>query len=214
MFSLCSCGEMLLHFYLMIDVILWALGISVVVLRYLKFTSFCSYKQYTHYLQVMEARAMWMQELHKQTKPDSDWFGSARVKDGNNVLHEDFECARTFDFAQTTITTTDYETVKHPIVSTGMHFVDKSAIEEKTVIKTEDKDVQLVGSSLRTVVPNYEEDEDDWLNEEDSDLGGYKTIIPVGNEEDISFSDLEDDASNSIPVKSKRVSEGTDTKTT
>jgi hypothetical protein len=95
-----------------------------------------------------------------------------------------------------------------------MHFVDKSAIEEKTVIKTEDKDVQLVGSSLRTVVPNYEEDEDDWLNEEDSDLGGYKTIIPVGNEEDISFSDLEDDASNSIPVKSKRVSEGTDAKTT
>lgn len=164
--------------------------------------------------QVMEARAMWMQELHKQTKPDPDWFGSARVKDGDNALHEDFEHARTFDFAQTTIMTTDYETVKHPIVSTEMHFVDKSAIEEKTVIKTEDKDVQLIGSSLRTVVPNYEEDEDDWLNEEDSDLGGYKTIIPVGNEEDISFSDLEDDASSSIPVKSKRVSEGTDTKTT
>ncbi|KAJ6722267.1 BSD DOMAIN-CONTAINING PROTEIN [Salix koriyanagi] len=133
--------------------------------------------------QVMEARATWIQELHKQTKPESGWFGSARVKDDDNVLHEDFECARTFDFSQATITTTDYETVKHPI------------------------DVLLVGSSLKTVVPNYEEDEDDWLNEEDSDLGGYKTIIPVGNEEDFSFSDLEDDASNSIPINSKRVSE-------
>ncbi|KAJ6321038.1 hypothetical protein OIU78_016270 [Salix suchowensis] len=121
----------------------------------------------------MEARATWIQELHKQTKPESGWFGSARVKDDDNVLHEDFECARTFDFSQATITTTDYETVKHPIV----------------------------------IVPNYEEDEDDWLNEEDSDLGGYKTIIPVGNEEDFSFSDLEDDASNSIPINSKRVSE-------
>ncbi|CAK7347399.1 unnamed protein product [Dovyalis caffra] len=166
--------------------------------------------------QVMEARSMWMQELHKQTKPESAWFGSTQVKDSDNVLQEDFECARTFDFEQTTSTAADYETEKHPIMSTEMHFVDKSVIEEKMVIKTEDKDVQLVGTSLKIMVPNYDEDEDedDWLDEEDSDLGGYKTIIPVGNEEDISFSDLEDDASNSIPIKSKRVSEVTETKTT
>ncbi|EEF52253.1 conserved hypothetical protein [Ricinus communis] len=165
--------------------------------------------------QVMEARALWMKELHKQIKPENDWYGRSNTYEndtGNNLLHEDFGYARTYDFEPTTSRATDYETEKHPVVSTDMQFIDKSVIEEKPVIKLENKDL-LVGRSSKVPVPNYEDDYDDWPDEEDSDLGSYKATIPSGNEEDFSFSDLEDDANSTIPMKSKILAKGTETST-
>uniref|UniRef100_A0A2P2MZY0 BSD domain-containing protein n=1 Tax=Rhizophora mucronata TaxID=61149 RepID=A0A2P2MZY0_RHIMU len=159
--------------------------------------------------QVMEARAMWMQELHKLTKPESDWSGrnNSSAKGGDDVKHEVFGYGRAFDFGGTTSTTIDYKTEKHPVASTEVQFIDKSVIEEKPIMKAEDKN-PVVGRSSKTMLPNYEDDEDDWL-EEDSDLGGYKTTFPTGNEEDISFSDLEDDASTTIPITPKKLTKST-----
>lgn len=166
-----------------------------------------------YWLQVMEARALWMQELHKQTKPENDWFGQGtyHANDGA-VLHEKFEYGRTFNFEPATSMATDYETQKHPVVSADMEFIDKSVIEEKPVTKIVNKDV-LASQSSKVLVPNYEDDEDDWPDEEDSDLGSYKATFPTGNEEDISFSDLEDDANSTIPIKSKMLSKGSETST-
>ncbi|KAJ8773285.1 hypothetical protein K2173_028462 [Erythroxylum novogranatense] len=156
--------------------------------------------------QVMEARAMWMQELHKKMKPESDWFAktTSSIRESSDPLHEDFAHARAVDFEQITTSFTDYESEKLPVVSTEMQFVDKSVIEEKEVIKKEDKS-PVTGQSSRLLVPNYEEEEedDDWPDEDDSDLGGYKSTIPLGNEEEISFSDLEDDDGPIVPIKSK-----------
>ncbi|KDP41593.1 hypothetical protein JCGZ_16000 [Jatropha curcas] len=163
--------------------------------------------------QVMEARAMWMKELHKQTKPDTDWFGRSTSYVNESALsREDFEYARTFDFEPTSSMATDYGTEKHPIVSPETECIDKSIIKEKAVIKIEDKG-QLAGQSSNSVVPNYEDDGDDWPDEDGSDLGSYRATFPLGNEEDISFSDLEDDIDNSICMKSKILQKDTETST-
>lgn len=174
-----------------------------------------SYYSSTHCLQVMEARAMWMQELHKQRKPESNWFerSTSYMNDHENVLQEDLVptssrrtpeimSPRMYAAEPTTSTmTTDCETEKHPIESTEVQFIDKAVIVEKQVV-TEDKNL-LVGRSSKIQIPNYEDDYDDWPDE-DSDLGRQnETAICVGNEDDISFSDLEDD--DSVPMKPKVV---------
>lgn len=135
------------------------------------------------------------------------------MKDGENGLHEDlgptsphyatsdFLSSRTYASEPTTSAmTTDYETEKHPIESTELQFIDKAVIEEKQVV-TEDNNL-LVGRSSKIQIPNYEDDDDDDWPEDDSDLGGHnETATYLGNEDDFSFSDLEEDAS--VPVKSK-----------
>lgn len=167
-------------------------------------------------MQVVEARTMWMQELQKQTKPETDWFGrsTSYTKDGRNVLQQDLvptssnwaPCdilsPQTYASEPSTKTIiTDYETEKHPIESTEIHFVHKSIIAEKPI--TLDKNLS-VGPSSKIQIPNYEDDDEDDWPEEDSDLGGYNdTTICVGNEDDISFSDLEDEGC--LPIKPKIV---------
>lgn len=165
--------------------------------------------------QVMEARAMWMQELHKQRKPETDWFGrsTSYTNDHENVLQEDLVPTSSYYTpeimslrmyaAEPTISTmtTDCETEKHPIESTEVQFIDKAVIEEKQVV-AEDKNLSVSRSS-KIQIPNYEDDCDDWPDE-DSDLGGQnETAICVENEDDISFSDLEDD--DSVLMKPKVV---------
>ncbi|KAL5777569.1 hypothetical protein ACOSP7_010495 [Xanthoceras sorbifolium] len=164
--------------------------------------------------QVVEARAMWMHELQKLTKPEMDWLGrsTSYTKDSTNVLQEDFDrtssnyanydmmSPRTYTTETSTSTMMTYYEEKHPIESTEVQFIDKSVIEEKPV--TEDKTL-LVGPSSKIQIPDYEDDDDDWP-EADSELGGYNEItIYVGNEDDISFSDLEDDGL--LPVKLKKI---------
>ncbi|GMJ09250.1 hypothetical protein like AT1G10720 [Hibiscus trionum] len=109
--------------------------------------------------------------------------------------------------------TADFEIEKHPIESIQMPFVDKSIIVEKTRISTEDKEYQ-VGRSSKTSVPNFEDDEINWLEDDDSEFGGYSGAeFCVENEEDISFSDLEDVDDNSAPTNSKIVSKGFESST-
>ncbi|OMO50937.1 hypothetical protein CCACVL1_30118 [Corchorus capsularis] len=171
--------------------------------------------------QVMEARALWMKELQKQTKPETDWYGRSisHPGDSSGVMHEDiipsssnffaFETMspRTYASEPASSSATDYETEKHPVESSEMPFVDKSVIEEKPVSSTEDKEC-VVGPS-KISIPNFEEDEIDWPEDDDSDLGGYSgVVISMENEEDISFSDLEDFDDYSTPTKSKIVSKG------
>ncbi|GKV20043.1 hypothetical protein SLEP1_g30219 [Rubroshorea leprosula] len=174
-------------------------------------------------LQVMEARAMWMKELQNQMKPETDWYGRSDSYLGDSsILHEDlvpapssysaFETVspRTYASDPTSSITTEYETEKHPVENTEMQFVDKSVIEEKPVLAEEK--VLLVGPSSKIVLPNFEDDDDDWPEEEGSEFGGCKSAaFFVGNEEDISFSDLEDDDDSTMPLKLKTVSKNVET---
>ncbi|XWS14814.1 hypothetical protein CRYUN_Cryun35bG0040800 [Craigia yunnanensis] len=169
--------------------------------------------------QVTEARALWMKELQKQTKPETDWYGrsTSHLGDSSSIMHGDlipssssyfaFETMspRTYTSEPASSITTDYEIEKHPVESNEMPFVDESVIEEKPVSNTEDKD-HLIGPSSKILIPTFEDDEIDWP-EDDSQFGGYGgAAICVENEEDISFSDLEDVDDSSTPTKTKIVS--------
>ncbi|KAA8537869.1 hypothetical protein F0562_027551 [Nyssa sinensis] len=176
--------------------------------------------------QIVGARAMWMQELQKRTKPEADWFGrsTSYLKESDNSLQDDYGAdsfdytpsgnmsSRAFPFEHENYpVTTEFETEKHPVVSTEIQVIDKSVIEEEPVKKTEEDFV--AGPSYNVPVQNYEDDEDDWLKD-NSELDGYTaTAIFVGNEEDVSFSDLEDDDDCIVPIKSKIVTKGLDTST-
>ncbi|XP_041021599.1 uncharacterized protein LOC121262953 [Juglans microcarpa x Juglans regia] len=159
--------------------------------------------------QVVAARAMWMQELQKQTKVDTDWSArsTSYSKDNANILEQDFDPIPlgTFCFEPSiSSVATDVETEKHPVESTELQFVDKSVIAENPGINTENKDL-LFGPSSKLQIQNLEDDEDDWP-EDDSEFGRFSgAAICVGNEDDISFSDLEDDEYCSLPIKSKSV---------
>ncbi|MED6130699.1 hypothetical protein PIB30_003277 [Stylosanthes scabra] len=156
--------------------------------------------------QVMEARAMWMQELHKKTKPEFEFSRIGTTYSKGPVRHVDFDCSladdaysdelshQTYGYETTSLSTlADKEIEKHTVAveSSEPHFIDKSVIQESTIIKTENKDLKC-GHSTQTITQDYVNDDDDidWP-EEDSDLG--EPIISAVNEEDVSFSDLEDD---------------------
>ncbi|KAF8406184.1 hypothetical protein HHK36_008264 [Tetracentron sinense] len=171
--------------------------------------------------QIVEARALMMQELQKKSKPESDKSGrgTSYSKEAAKSLQEERLSAlsnahsetvppKTFAFEATTSTAaTDFKTEKHPVVSTEMPIIDKPVVEEAPVIQ----DV-LAGASSKILDQNYEEDgEDDWLEEENSEISGV--TIPLGNEEDVSFSDLEDDDDGNVRTNSKKIASGSDTST-
>ncbi|KAK8623430.1 hypothetical protein V6N13_118315 [Hibiscus sabdariffa] len=169
--------------------------------------------------QVVEARALWMKELQKQIKPESDWYGRSMpmhddlISSSSSYFPVETMSPRTYVSEPASSITTDFEIEKHTIESIQMPFVDKSVIVEKTGIGTEDKEYR-VGPPSKTSVPNFEDDEINWP-EDDSDFGGYGGAeICVENEEDISFSDLEDVDDNSAPTKPKIVSKGFENSTT
>lgn len=169
--------------------------------------------------QLVEARTMWMQELQKKTKPESDWFGigTFQAKESTYSPRGDFESnssedahsryvvlPRAFAFEPPTChTTSDTETEKHSIENTEIQFIDKAVIQEDPPCKIVEKEV-VAGSSFKPPMFDYDEHEDDWL-EDNSELEGY-TGSAIVNEEDVSFSDLEDDTDYTMPVKPKSVS--------
>lgn len=149
-----------------------------------------------------------MKELQKQTKPETDWYERSTSHLGNSYsysnMHEDFipssssylafetMSPRTYTSEPASSSTTDHEHEKHPVESNEMPFEDKSVIEEKPVSNTEDKH-HLVGPSTKISIPTFEDDEIDWPEDDDSVFGDYSgAAICVENEDDISFSDLED----------------------
>ncbi|KAE9609347.1 putative BSD domain-containing protein [Lupinus albus] len=154
--------------------------------------------------QVMVARARWMQELHKQMKPDVESFRISSTYSRDIAQHDDFgpnlsDGAYFGDMTHWTheyeARTADNETEKHMDESSETRFTVKSVIEENL---SGNKDLNC-GRSSQVIIEDYDDD-DEWP-EEDSDLGGYcRTILPIVNEEDISFSDLEDDDYGIKPV--------------
>lgn len=87
------------------------------------------------------------------------------------------------------------EAEKPPVEKNEVQIVDKSVIE-KDVCQIQDQD--LKSGSLNVIGEKDEEDDDDaddWLKEEETaEIGGaVGKTIPIENEDDVSFSDLEED---------------------
>lgn len=157
---------------------------------------------------------MWMQELQKKTKLEPDWYGrsTSYSKESTSSHQEDYTSSstshsenmpfRTFAFETVSYPLrTDFETDKHTVVNNESQIIDKSVIQEKAEVRTKDF---LPGPTSKLCLQDCEDDEDDdWLKEEILELDAHsRTVIPVGHEEDVSFSDLEDDDC-IIPILSK-----------
>ncbi|KAK3007055.1 hypothetical protein RJ639_016619 [Escallonia herrerae] len=160
--------------------------------------------------QIVLARSIWMQELQKRTKPEVDWYkrDTSSLKEGGGSIQEGFH-PNSFPTPQSTSfrasvseTTVEYvrtelEIEKHPL-STDIQIIDKSVIKVEQMTGTWDEQV-LVGPSCNARIQDYSDDGDAWLDE-DSELEGYsRTAILVGTDDDVTFSDLEDDDDCTMP---------------
>ncbi|KAL6572541.1 hypothetical protein OROMI_013499 [Orobanche minor] len=159
---------------------------------------------------LVQARVVWMQELQKQTREESSWLGlttflSKETVDyrQNLIMHSNEDghlgnvCGPISPVESSMHgMTADHEFEKHTV--NEMEFIDKSVIKEDLAPELE-KEI-IVSSSIEIIEDDT--DEDDWLKE-DSDLIGYSGTSVVVNEEDISFSDLEDDLDYTMPIKYK-----------
>ncbi|KAK1268942.1 hypothetical protein QJS04_geneDACA025059 [Acorus gramineus] len=165
--------------------------------------------------QIVEARAMLLKELQNRTKPESDVSGrddTSYAKEAtfsvpqeqyttrhNNVNETPQFEPPTYEETQNAAPSTDIETEKHTITATEMNVIDKSVVED-SLIQTKDK-------NLPTTVDKEDEDGDDWLEETaEVDGSGNSVIPPLVNEEDVSFSDLEDDDDDDNDNRSAAVS--------
>lgn len=79
---------------------------------------------------------------------------------------------------------------KFPVSTTEVEMVDKSVVEEELTVANESKT-----SPVKSKLP-YEADEeeevDEWPDDDPTDEAGHRTLLGR-EEEDVSFSDLEDD---------------------
>ncbi|CAA3002262.1 Hypothetical predicted protein [Olea europaea subsp. europaea] len=157
--------------------------------------------------QIIKARALLAQESKNQTPIKLEVFpgkGYSDPKDDTASSHEDSLYAsstvasdndpkKSFALELSTSTTAAAsEIVKHPVENTEIPIIDKAVIEEEVVDQV--KDQKLNSDPTNVLEIKDEDDGDDWLKEESSETGGAGgTTIPVENEDDVSFSDLEED---------------------
>ncbi|RWW30596.1 hypothetical protein GW17_00004827 [Ensete ventricosum] len=153
------------------------------------------------FVQVAEARALLLHKLQNQDiaeaeRPEVDV--SNRKIDDFSVQCE-VKVTEPKDLYETSpsqakevisVPITDPVTEKHPIQTTEVEVIDKSVIEEEPPrhLQKDHSDASKVS------IENSDEDGDDWLEDETEEIGiSGSTNIPIGNDEDVSFSDLEEE---------------------
>lgn len=151
---------------------------------------------------------MLMKELQSRTKPkEVDKFAGvslSNVRDPSKVPDKAYDTLPETKTSPTSLgepipfeKTRDVETEKYPVISSEMKYVDKSVIEEEPIIKT-----SKLGLSIKVADQKSDEEGDDWL-EDNADVAS--STIPLGNEEEVSFSDLEEDDDGNGPSPSARI---------
>lgn len=161
-------------------------------------------------MQIVEARAMLLQRLQNRTKPEAD---KPRVdvlyRKGDDTSvppKEQFTGSR--DIYETTSPRTqeggtsvplaDFETEKHPIVTNDMKIIDKSVIEEQPPVHKD------VGDTSEIFIQKFDDEGDDWLEDDSGEMTvPGSSAIPFENDEDVSFSDLEEEDDRNVPASSK-----------
>ncbi|KAK7309140.1 hypothetical protein RJT34_05642 [Clitoria ternatea] len=155
--------------------------------------------------QIVEARAMLTQALDKRSKekkepqPDLSAVANIPLKEEEQHLfvpsdaqHESEPLQTSSVEAAPSTVVSDVVTDKHPAQDAVTQINQKAVVKETPVNPTAEQVPS--GSSNRFLDDTYEDDADDWLKEDSSEtVGPSGTSVPTGNEEDVSFSDLEDD---------------------
>lgn len=159
-----------------------------------------------HPLQIVEARGMLLQKLQNQTKSESynrKDSGTSSPVSGEQIIPTGFQESSVlkkmlFEEPARSIST-DSETEKHSIITTEIKIVDKSVIKEEMPIQGTSSSTSSDTSKIP--IQRFEDDGDDWLEDEGTEMDGSNvTHIPIGDEEDVSFSDLEDDDDKATPA--------------
>ncbi|KAL2531750.1 BSD domain-containing protein [Abeliophyllum distichum] len=173
--------------------------------------------------QIIKARAFLARESKNQTPTKLEDFpgkGSSDPKDGTATSHEESlhpsstvpsenepEKVSALELSTSTAAAAS-EIVKHPVQSIEIPIVDKAVIEEEVLDQV--KDQNLNSGPCNVLEVKDEDDGDDWLKEESSEIGGASgTTIPIENEDDVSFSDLEEDDGD-IPASYRKTNYSSD----
>ncbi|KAL4351337.1 hypothetical protein GQ457_06G040470 [Hibiscus cannabinus] len=165
--------------------------------------------------QVIAAREMLMQELkvvedHSESGTSQTTVDLPREESSSTQSKAVLLKASGNEDDATTVAV-EIETEKQSVQSAEMQVVDKSVIEEEPMKET--KHQHSTSGSSGVSIEKFEDDADDWLKEETSEVGSRSAItIPLGNDEDVSFSDLEDD-DDDVPISYKQVIPGSDSST-
>ncbi|GAB2224393.1 hypothetical protein Drorol1_Dr00005151 [Drosera rotundifolia] len=155
--------------------------------------------------QIMEARAMLTQEYHNRAKsrPNNSTSGFASVaatdsRDEERLAAPPEDEVETLpielsaDGSVTSAVPANFDDYKHQVSSTEIPIIDKAVVEEGPINKSSNN--FAVASSSKGANQMYEDEGDDWLKEDTAEIvGASGTTIPISNDEDVSFSDLEDD---------------------
>ncbi|KAK7307696.1 hypothetical protein VNO77_40988 [Canavalia gladiata] len=172
--------------------------------------------------QIVEARAMLTQALDKRSKekkePDLSQGGDIPSKEEeqplvvpNSAQLESAPLQTSAVEGAPSMVVSDVEMEKHPTQSAVTQIVDKSVVNETPVNPTAEQSSS--GSTNRFLDETYEDDADDWLKEDTSEMVGPSgTSIQTGNEEDVSFSDLEEDDGD-VHASYKKTRSGSDSST-
>ncbi|KAJ9170539.1 hypothetical protein P3X46_018640 [Hevea brasiliensis] len=190
--------------------------------------------------QIVEARAMLSHELQnkaKATKPGWSGIGTSRSTGTADLpneeslsvpSHAEYESVplktSSIEVGHPTILANtsgneaipsgivdEQETEKHPVLSTEMQIIDKAVVEEESVDQAKHR--HLSSSSSKVLDEKFEDDADDWLKDESSEMVGTSgSTMHIGNDEDVSFSDLEEDDGD-VPTSYKKVTSGSDAST-
>ncbi|GJY24299.1 BSD-like protein [Tanacetum coccineum] len=151
--------------------------------------------------EIVKARASLTHELKSRSNPQpKKEEGSSNVfpySDAPQEEHSSEPESAPLEIITTPSTTSavsaDVETEKRSISSEDVQIVDKSVIQEEPRNETKSGDHNM---SFKTVIEDKDDDDaDDWLKEDNSEniTGTGTTTIPIENDEDVSFSDLEED---------------------
>ncbi|KAK7406431.1 hypothetical protein VNO78_08055 [Psophocarpus tetragonolobus] len=154
--------------------------------------------------QIVEARAMLTQALDKRGK---EMKGSELSVEENIPLKEEEQHLFVPSNAQPesaplqtsaveaapSKVVADVEKEKYATQSAGTQIIDNSVVKETPLNPQTEQSPS--GSTNRFLDDTYEDDADDWLKEEDTSemVGPSRTSIHTGNDEDVSFSDLEEE---------------------
>ncbi|KAK4844006.1 hypothetical protein QYF36_015238 [Acer negundo] len=183
--------------------------------------------------QIVEARAMLAHELKNRAKAESepvhsgtstyylnktagsgtpDLSGSAELAQNEclSVPSRDLPATVPLKTSAIESAAADSETDKHPVQSTEMQVVDKSVVKEEPVEMAElQKSISV--SSDKVVEVKFEDHDDDWLKDDNSEevVGVSGSTKHIENDEDVSFSDLEDEDED-MPTSYKKVTSAPD----
>ncbi|CAL9116036.1 unnamed protein product [Musa textilis] len=139
--------------------------------------------------QVAEARALLLQKLQNQDVAEAE---RRKIDDTTSVKVTEpkdlYETSPSQADEVISVPNTDPVTEKHPIQTTEVEVIDKSVIEEEPPrqLQKDHRDASNVSIEMS------DEDGDGWLEDEMGGISG-STNIPIGNDDDVSFSDLEEE---------------------